>query len=145
MQHTSHTDYYMLIESIIIASAHLAQVSPAALLSVCSVESNLISKINVQDYGSASYGPCQVKLATARLIDPSTRPVKLWLDASYSSLIAARYLAKQLKRYHGNLHQAILAYNAGTFKGTKTSRTNREYLKRVLKRMEFYESAFITH
>ena len=133
----------MNIETVIIASAKLANVAPALLLSVCTVESNLQSRINVLDHGGASYGICQVKLTTAKGEDPQASPVRLLTDPAYNSFMAGKYLARQLRRYHGNQIKAVMAYNAGSWKGRRASKTNREYLKRVTCQLERYATSII--
>jgi soluble lytic murein transglycosylase-like protein len=128
-----------MIETII-AAAKLASVPPALLLSICSAESDLRSRVNVQDGDSASYGVCQLKLATARMIDPMAGP-SLLLDPEYNAMIAAYYVAYQMQRYPGDEDCVIAAYNAGTCRRHPDGRIlNRKYVKRVRDRMKGFEN-----
>lgn len=119
--------------SIITEIAHLVGVSPLLLLSVCWQESNHKNVINPTDNGSASYGICQLKVSTAKMIVPSIKASELF-DPVINSFIAAKYLKKQLKRYNNDERMAIAAYNAGKVKLNSTGLiVNRKYVKLVIK------------
>lgn len=116
----------------IIYAAKVVGVSAQTLLSICLVESNLVYTINPKDGGSASYGLCHVKTATARQFDKRATPALLLVPA-YNTIIAARYLKWQLSRYRTNTC-AIAAYNAGSCKFNNKGRlTNEHYVRKVRK------------
>lgn len=110
----------------------------AALLSaLCFVESgHNPSAINLQDKGEPSMGECQVKLSTARWLGFKGEKKQLWLNRLTNRYYAARYLQKQLKRYHGDIPSAVAAYNAGTAKRRNGKFINQTYVDRVLKALE---------
>lgn len=60
-----------------------------------------------------STGLMQVLLATAKGIDSSATKEKLY-DPAFNISVGTRYIAKNLKRYNGNVQDAIAAYNAGS-------------------------------
>jgi soluble lytic murein transglycosylase-like protein len=107
---------------------------PAVLLSsLCYVESGHNPKaINHNDGGSPSYGKCQVKRDTARLV--MGRDVNL-MDEQTNMLVAAKYLRRQYERY-GNWDKAVLAYNAGRYKQCGVQACNQKYLTKVKRRMQ---------
>lgn len=57
---------------------------------------------------AGAVGLMQVKPLTARSVG-----VRVWWHPKRNILAGARYLARLLKRFHGNLRLAIAAYNAG--------------------------------
>lgn len=127
-----------VIETIVMA-AQMFSVPPALLVSICSAESDLRSRVNVQDGGSASYGVCQLKLATARMFEPDAGPTLL-MDPAHNSRIAAQYIRMQMMRYPGDTDCIVASYNAGTCRRHKDGRIfNRKYVKRVKGRMKEYE------
>lgn len=105
----------------------------AALLSaICWVESgHKTSAVSVHDGGSPSYGQCQVKLETARLMGFRGRVTELWFNPVVNRTYAARYLRWQLERYEGRVDYAVAAYNAGSVRGGKIK--NQRYIKAVFK------------
>lgn len=99
---------------------------------ICQIEStNNHKAINVSDYGAASYGYCQVKLNTARLVGYKGGPTTLWLNKATNKATAKKYLVKQLKRY-GCIEYAVAAYNAGKVKKRNGKLINQQYVERVL-------------
>lgn len=102
------------------------------VLAVCTVESSLNPRaINANDGdGTPSLGLCQVKLATARWLGFGVEEKDL-LDPDLNAMIAARYLAKQRKRYRGNLRKTISSYNAGT-----ATPANEGYVNKVMGAMK---------
>jgi soluble lytic murein transglycosylase-like protein len=89
---------------------------PVGLLrAVCETESKHNLKIKrVWDGGSYSYGVCQVKLGTARLLGFRGKEQQL-IDPNTNIDYAAKYLAYQLKRYKGDYKKAIVSYNRGSY------------------------------
>lgn len=83
--------------------------------------------------GDASYGLMQVLFATAKTVGYSGEPEGLY-DPDTNLEIGARYLAKQLARYRGDVPSAVAAYNAGTARRTKSGKfSNQGYVDRVLR------------
>jgi soluble lytic murein transglycosylase-like protein len=63
--------------------------------------------------GLESFGLMQILVTTARDLGFTGAPLDLF-DPYTGVLWGTRYLAKQLKRYGGDLTKAVAAYNAGT-------------------------------
>lgn len=102
---------------------------PKGLLSgLCFVESSHQAfAIHREDGIGDSIGLCQVKLATARWLG-YTGDARGLLVASVNAHYAAKYLRYQLNRYHGNIEDAVSAYNAG-----HATYSNRSYVDKVNK------------
>lgn len=100
---------------------------PRLLYSVCLVESSgNIHAYVAQDGISPSYGLCQIKLNTARLVG-FTGNARQLMRPGVNAHYAAKYLVKNLKRYK-NIKKAISAYNAG-----RAVDFNAEYVEKVMK------------
>lgn len=111
--------------SFFVAGA-LTGVDPALISSVCYVESgHRPNAINHADNGSPSYGVCQIKLATARMLGFIGKPSDL-MRPETNILYAAKYLRKQSKRYR-YLRDIVSSYNAG-----RAIQGNQRYVNRVL-------------
>lgn len=104
----------------------------AALVSaICWVESShRENAINIEDGNSASYGLCQIKLGTARLMGFRGGPLELWRNPKVNREYATKYFRYQMGRY-GSLDKAIAAYNAGSVRGGVIR--NRAYVEKVLR------------
>lgn len=90
------------------------------LRAVCHVESKHNVKIKrVWDGGSYSYGICQIKLGTAKMMGFSGKETEL-IQVRTNIRYAARYLAHQLKRYNNNYEKAIVSYNRGSYTNQRT-------------------------
>lgn len=101
------------------------------LMAVCFQESTHRNVINVHDGGSASFGICQVKFSTAKLVDKKAKITDLLIPKK-NIRFAALYLKKQLVRYEGNQDKAIAAYNAGKVKYNKRGKfVNQKYVDSV--------------
>jgi hypothetical protein len=86
------------------------------LSSLCYVESKGNARaISRNDGGSDSIGVCQIKLNTAKLEGYKGTEEGL-LNPATNAYFAAKYLARQIKRYKGNYAKAITAYNQGSTK-----------------------------
>ena len=103
------------------------------LHSLCKVESGLNpAAINHYDGGTHSYGLCQIKLSTAKLMGYRGDATAL-MSPKTNAMYAAKYLKHQLNRYDGNMWYAVSAYNMGTAKTNKDGKVwNAEYVYRVL-------------
>jgi len=100
--------------TIILAAAKVIGVPGSLLLAICTHESGLRNIIAPQDHGSASYGICQVKVETAKMVEPNAN-VTYILHPENNAKIAAKYLKTQLDRYDGDWCKATAAYNSGTY------------------------------
>lgn len=86
---------------------------PGLLASLCFVESrHNVSVIHYNDGDANSYGVCQIKLATARELGFRGTPEQL-MQPNYNIKYAAKFLHRQILRYHGNVSKAVIAYNRG--------------------------------
>jgi soluble lytic murein transglycosylase-like protein len=99
------------------AQNHLPQ---GLLSSLCYVESGHdVSAIHHHDGEGNSVGICQIKLKTAQMVGFKGTEKQL-LDPETNIKYAAKYLAKQISRYH-TINQGVIAYNRGNSKGLVTS------------------------
>lgn len=115
----------MLLPLFIAISAEL-NLPTGLLYTLCRVESNLNPKAyKPKDGNSPSYGLCQVKYETAKLVGFKGKPKDL-MDPRTNINVAGRILASQYKRY-GNWAKAVCAYN----KGSSTSHGGSRYLAKV--------------
>lgn len=119
-----------LLLPIIFASAtNTFNLPPGLLSSLCYVEStHNINAIHMDDGGSPSLGLCQVKLKTAKWLGFSGSKEQL-MNPSTNAHYAGLYLQYQIKRYHGNLTKAVIAYNRGNSKNLTSSSHSVKVLK----------------
>jgi len=104
----------MSYSQIILAIAKKVGISGHLLLAICTHETGLQNVVVPNDHGTPTYGLCQIKSGTARDLGYEGKDEGL-MDPQTNIKYAAIYLKKQLNRYHGNIHKAIAAYNAGSF------------------------------
>lgn len=103
----------------LISVSKLVGVPAPLLIAICLTESNLDDSTGIVEDGSTpSYGPCQVKLATARHMDKVykhhyTATITRLLNPYLNGFYAARVLHWNLKRYKGDWKLAADAYNRG--------------------------------
>ena len=114
----------------------LLEIPLGLLLAICHVESNHRNIHNLNDFGSPSYGPCQIKLETARLFNPRLTGKDLYKPKK-SVYYAGLYLKKQLKRYNEE-DCAIASYNSGTCKFKKEKIRNYYYVRKVKEKWRGY-------
>jgi len=100
--------------AIIMAIAKTVGVPGHLLLAICTHESNLQNVLVPHDKGSPSYGLCQVKANTAKMLGFNGLPIGL-MDPEVNVKYAAKYLKMQLKRYDGDWCKGVAAYNSGTY------------------------------
>ena len=77
--------------------------------------------IHYADGKTNSYGVCQIKYETAQQLGFKGTAKQL-MEPKNNIKYAAKYLARQLHRYNGNVNKAVIAYNrghAGTLVTTK--------------------------
>lgn len=134
----------MTFTAIILAAAAKAKVSGALLLAICTYETNLKNVIVPHDGGSPSYGICQVKYDTAKMLGFKGKAEDL-MNPKVNAKFAAKYLKYQENRYDltdsendDNWCKITAAYNAGTYKESKKvpgKPRNLKYVRRVQKRL----------
>lgn len=120
--------------SIILSAAKAAKVSGALLLAICTTESHLKNVKVPHDGGSPSYGICQIKYDTAKMLGFKGKPDDLMIP-TINAEYAAKYLAYQVSRY-GSDNWCVLSasYNAGSFNESTTHighPRNLKYVKKV--------------
>lgn len=107
------------------------------LSAICWIESRHVNVYTADDVGSASYGPCQIKLGTANwmhlrhvLEGPYLVHSDL-LQQEVAVYYSAMYIKYQLERYPNDLRCAISAYNGG-----RCLKSNQKtYVDKVLRRL----------
>lgn len=86
------------------------------LRAVCWVESSHKVKLPLKLDGSTpSYGICQIKIATARMLGFKGSVIKL-KNPIFNIHVAARYIKFQMMRYAEDWRKAVTAYNRGSYK-----------------------------
>lgn len=117
---------------IFITMSKLVGLPDGVLKAVCFVESShKADAVNIHDGGSSSFGVCQIKLSTARMMGFEGTQKDL-LTPEINAFYAGKYLKKQLVRYEGDVLCAIAAYNAGTCYKKNGHITNKEYVRKVM-------------
>lgn len=128
----------MTYETVILLAAKKAAVSGALLLAICTHESGLKNIESKQDGGSSSYGICQVKYETAKMIG-FTGQAKDLMVPEKNAKWAARYLRYQFDRYEDDWCKVTAAYNSGTYNESKKvpgKPRNLAYVKYVQKKLD---------
>ena len=98
-----------------ILPAKAAKVSGALLLAICTQETNLTNVVVYHDGSSPSYGVCQVKYDTAKMLGFKGRPNDL-VNPATNAKWAASYLRYQERRYGtDNWCKLAASYNAGSY------------------------------
>jgi soluble lytic murein transglycosylase-like protein len=101
--------------SLVTSAAKAAKVSTMLLYAVCAHESrDFTLDFALYDNGSPSYGVCQIKENTARMLGYKGKAMDL-RNPHIGIKYAALYLKYQLDRYNNDWLQAVAAYNAGTY------------------------------
>jgi soluble lytic murein transglycosylase-like protein len=129
----------MTYSMIILAAAKKAKVSGALLLAICTQESNLTNAMVLHDGGSPSYGICQLKYDTAKMLGFKGKEEDL-MNVTINATYAAKYVAYQIERYGAdNWCKIAAAYNAGSYlESTKSPGypKNLKYVNRVKRYLE---------
>jgi soluble lytic murein transglycosylase-like protein len=101
---------------------------PQGLLeALCMIESNHeVLAMSNHDGGSKSYGVCQIKMNTAKLVGFKGTEKQL-MEPTINIYYSGKYLQKQINRYK-DLDKAVSAYNAGSYRTF-----NRLYVNKVMK------------
>lgn len=131
---------YHTIVLTITKAAKAAKVSATLLVALCSHESmDFTIKYNQFDGGSPSYGICQVKEDTARMLGFKGKKEELMID-KVNAKYAAKYLSFQEKRYGTtDWCKLVAAYNAGSYKESKKvpgKPMNLKYVRLVQKKLD---------
>lgn len=127
----------MIYETIILTAAKAAKVSGALLLAICTHESGLNNVLVPHDNGSPTYGICQVKYDTAKMLGFTGKAQDLMVP-KVNAKWAATYLRYQTNRYGGNWFKIAAAYNAGTYSESKKvpgCPRNLAYVRNVQKKL----------
>lgn len=123
---------------IILAAAKKIGVSGSLLLAICTHESGLNNIYLHRDGGSPTFGICQIKYETAKMVG-FTGESKELMKAETNAEWAATYLKYQKSRYGGDWVKSTAAYNSGTyFESTKVPGCpkNLQYIKYVQGKLE---------
>jgi hypothetical protein len=102
----------MTVAAMIVAAALQANVPPKLMLSICYTETRLTDITSPNDKGSPSYGPCQIKLATAQRYNRKLSELEM-SHAATSIKYAAIHVARLLRRHGNNWSCTAIAYNHG--------------------------------
>ncbi len=114
-------------------------ISGSLLLAICTNETGLNNVMVHHDGGSTSYGICQVKVGTAKMMGYEVSGEDL-MKPEVNAEIAAVYLKYQIDRYDGNICKGTAGYNAGRYNPSDIAPghpRNLKYLRRVQKLVDF--------
>jgi soluble lytic murein transglycosylase-like protein len=136
----------MTYTNIILAAAKAAKVSGALLLAICTQETNLTNVTVYRDGNSPSYGICQVKYETAKMLGFKGKANDL-INPFVNAKWAAKYVRFQETRtdvndgkgYGEDWCKIAAAYNAGTYNESKKvpgKPRNLKYVRLVQKRID---------
>ena len=122
-----------LVLAVVFSTVSFEQnLPPGMLQAVCFIESGYhIKYVHFNDGGSSSYGVCQVKYETAKWLGFKGTVDEL-MEPRINAYYAAKYLKHNLRRYHGDIRKAIIAYN----QGSANHLTRSEYSDKVIAYME---------
>lgn len=123
--------------TLILIAAKKAGVSGALLLAICTHESGLNNVLVPHDGGSPTYGVCQVKYDTAKMMGFTGKPKDLMTPA-VNVKWAAKYLKTQHARYDGDWCKTVAAYNAGRYNESKKvpgKPRNLKYVRNVQRKL----------
>ena len=105
---------FNVLKTVIITAAKTIGVPSSLLLAICSHETGLTHKINYNDGKSHTFGMCQVKHETAKMLGFKGSEKDL-MRPEVNAKYAAKYLKYQFKRYNNNWCKSTSAYNAGSY------------------------------
>lgn len=128
----------MNLELLILSYAKLFKVSGPLLLAICMHETGLKNVKVPHDGGSPTFGVCQVKYDTAKMLGYTGKAEGLMVPKENVKW-AAKYLKYQLDRYDNDHCKSVAAYNAGTYFESKSAPgkpTNLKYVKKVQNKLD---------
>lgn len=129
----------MTYKLIILAAAKAAKVSGSLLLAICTYESGGKNVTVLHDGGSPSYGICQMKYTTAKMLGYKGQAKGLMVP-EVNAKWAASYLAYQQERYKtSDWHVIAASYNAGSYNPSSKvpgCPRNLKYINRVKKLLD---------
>ncbi len=128
---------------LFVAASHTVDLPPGLQSALCYAESrHKVHAVNHDDGNKAqkassavvrSVGPCQMQLATAKLMGFKGTERDL-MHPTINVYYSALYLKYQLDRYNGDVVKSVSAYNMGTYKANRRGRpVNQEYVEKVFK------------
>lgn len=115
----------------LIGVANKVGVNSLLLVSICNVETGMKSVNNYKDHKGPSYGIAQIKLSTARSVEPVVDILALQ-QPQVNAGVAAKLL-KRLEKKYGNKWDAVAAYNAGSLRYKNGVLINKKYVDKVRK------------
>lgn len=119
--------------SAVMTAAQKVGVSASLLVAICAHESNWKNVVVPHDGGSPSYGICQIKQDTAKMLGFKGKPSEL-MRPSVNAYYAAKYLKYQEERYGEDWCKIAAAYNAGSYNESMVvpgKPRNLKYVRRV--------------
>ena len=132
------------LEPIIVQMSEKYDVPTALIKATIKQESNWnVSASRFEAHKTdASWGLMQILLATAKeTLGNNNLTITQLLNPPTNIEAGTKYLAKQLKRYNGNMMDAIAAYNAGTAKKNANGvYTNNAYVQAVYGNYIMYQT-----
>jgi soluble lytic murein transglycosylase-like protein len=114
--------------TIILLAAKKIGVSGYLLLAICTHETGLTNKVVQHDGGTPTFGVCQVKLGTAKMVGYDIKGDDL-MNPEVNAEVAGAYLKYQIDRYDGNICKATASYNAGRYNPSMKAIGNPRNLK----------------
>src|SRR5271165_5122297 len=127
----------MTYTQIILAAAKAAKVSGVLLLAICNQETDLTDVVVYHDGSSPSYGVCQVKAGTAKMLGFKGRPND-FVNTFENAKWAAAFLKYQEQRYNGDWVNMTSSYNSGSYNPSKKvvgCPRNLHYLRAVQRKL----------
>jgi soluble lytic murein transglycosylase-like protein len=103
-----------ILTALFITTSTQFGLPPNLLSSLCYVEStHKVNAVHHDDGGSDSLGICQIKFETSRWLGFKGTAKQL-MNPKINIYYAGKYLARNIKRYNGQIEKAVIAYNKGS-------------------------------
>jgi soluble lytic murein transglycosylase-like protein len=131
-------EHFMDYTAIILLAAKKIGIAGSLLLAICTHETGLKNNMVHIDGGSPSYGVCQVKIGTAKMMNYEVTGKDL-MNPEVNAVVAASYLKYQIDRYNGNLCKATASFNSGRYNPSDKAPghpRNLKYLRSVQKLLD---------
>jgi soluble lytic murein transglycosylase-like protein len=124
---------HMSIAALFLSTTIQFQLPPGLLSSICYIESkHQKNAVHYNDGKYASLGICQIQLRTARYMGFKGTEEYL-MQPRINIYYAGLYLKYQLRRYHGNVTKAVVAYNKGHAGDVSISTYSSQYCNKVFR------------